>query len=393
MQVDPDWIDDYIDGFDTIGITFYDKDKNPTNLDSYKNIYKTRYEDNHPLEGGHTSYPGSPLFIKNGDYYRLADYISEQIIKAEQESDINSVAQYIKDTKRKEDEEDNIRKNIEQINKTKQYILNVIIESPLSENDKYRFLNNVINIDIEGLDTTIYSEQQIFEIITNRIRERKDMELIFGSNHREHNLYQNNLINNENIEIKRIDIKRFDDEYIIPKEFDTYTIKIKTPHIIFHYDFITQQFSLSKMLIDTEYNMKNINDRLIIATKPILYGSMLLYDRGLDVKESLFYIYKVDANPEFDSVEKALKPILKYYDNKGRPWYESSLLQQESNVAPNIQNVAQNVEQRQTSCFGRACETFRRYARINPRGGKRTRKQKKTRKHKKAHRKIIHKKK
>jgi len=333
-QVDQSWIDKYIDGFETIGITFYDKDKHPTNL-YYKNIYKTQYKDNHPSEGGHTSYPGSPLFIKNDDYENLQFYIMEQLIKHEDESDINSVEQYIKDAKRKEDEEDNIRKNIEQIN----------------------------------------------------------MELIFGSNHREHNLYQNNLINNENIEIKRIDIKRFDDEYIIPKEFDTYTIKIKTPHIIFHYDFITQQFSLSKMLIDTEYNMKNINDRLIIATKPILYGSMLLYDRGLDVKESLFYIYKVDANPEFDSVEKALKPILKYYDNKGRPWYESSLLQQESNVAPNIQNVAQNVEQRQTSCFGRACETFRRYARINPRGGKRTRKQKKTRKHKKAHRKIIHKKK
>lgn len=124
------------------------------------------------------------------------------------------------------------------------------------------------------------------------------------------------------------------------------------------------------MIIGKEYTIENEKDSFIIHTEPLIYGS-----KPIQTNESkyLFYIYKVEENTVLDSDENALKPF-----------------NQNPNVAP---IVAQNVEQRQTSCFGRACETFRRYARINPRGGKRTRKQKKTRKHKKVHRKMIHKKK
>lgn len=183
-QVDQSWINKYIDGFKTIGITFYDEDKKPTNL-YYKNIYKTRYEANHPIEGGYTSYPGKPLFIRNGDYNTLADYISEQIIKAEQESDINSVAQYIKDTKRKEDEEDNIRKNTEQINKTKEYILNTILDSQLlSEGDKESLVNNVTNNDIKPrfILSNEYDQNFIFERVVRLLHNSiTNMTNIFSS--------------------------------------------------------------------------------------------------------------------------------------------------------------------------------------------------------------------
>lgn len=363
-QVDQSWIDYYIDGFETIGITFYDKDKKQTNLDYYKNIYKTRYEDNHPLEGGYTSYPGSPLFIKKGDYYKLEKYISEQIIKAEQESDINSVEQAIRDAKTKKNEEDNIRKNTEQINKTKEYILNTILDSQLlSEGDKESLVNNVTNNDIQKkfILSNEYDQNFIFERVVRLLHNSiTNMTNIFSSIQ---SIFLPE-IDNENIELKRI-VTKNDRGFIT-----TYTIKIKTPHIIFYYDFKTQQFTLCKMIIGKEYTIEDENESFIIHTEPLIYGS-----KPIQTNESkyLFYIYKVEANTVLDSDENALRPF-----------------NQNPNVAP---IVAPNVEQRQTSCFGRACETFRRYARINPGGGKRTRKQKKTRKNKKAHRKMIHKKK
>ena len=363
-QVDQSWIDYYIDGFTNIkdeygkNIVFYRKyDETPIKETlNNNNIYK--YKSKMKFQGYNEppkSEPGSALFIKNEDYNDLETYIIEQKEKKEKE-------QAIRDAKRKEDEEDNIRKNTEQINKTKEYILNTILDSQLlSEGDKESLVNNVTNNDIEEYFTLSNEHDQnfIFERVVRLLHNSiTNMTNIFSSIQ---SIFLPE-IDNENIELKRIVTKNDRGGFIT-----TYTIKIKTPHIIFYYDIKTQQFTLCKMIIGKEYTIEDKNDSFIIHTEPLIYVSKPI--KHIESKY-LFYIYKVEANTVLDSDENALRPF-----------------NQNLNVAPNVQNV----EQRQTSCFGRACETFRRYARINPGGGKRTHKQKKTRKHKKAHRKMIQK--
>jgi hypothetical protein len=362
-QVDQNWIDYYIDKFKDIDITFYDIDKKPTNLYN-KNIYKTRYEKNHPMEGGVTTYPGSPLFIKNEDSDKLAQKILEQINETKKQFDNYLAEQAIRDAKRKEDEEDNIRKNKEQINKTKEYIINTIFDSQLlSEGDKESLVNNVTDNGVENRFTLNqdYNQNEIFERVVRLLHNSiTNMTNIFSS------IQYVSLpeIDNENIELKRI-VTRNDRGFIT-----TYTIKIKTPHIIFYYDFKTQQFTLYKMIIGKEYTIENEKDSFIIHTEPLIYGSNPIQNNE---SKYLFYIYKVEANTVLDSEENALRPF---------------------NQNPNVAPIE---EPRQLGCVGKACKTFKnafkRDATINPAGGKRTRKQKKTRKHKKVHRKMIHKKK
>jgi hypothetical protein len=364
-KVNQDWIDNYIDGFkDLKDITFYDENKNPENFDYHTDKYKTWNVERSINNAGPEKYPGKPLYIKNKDSDKLAHYILEQKNKTNKRFDNYLAEQAIRDANEKKREEENIRKNKEQIKKTKAIILNTIFDSQLlSEGDKESLVNNVTDNDVENRFTLNqdYNQNEIFERVVRLLHNSiKNMTNIFSS------IQYVSLpeIDNENIELKRI-VTKNDKGFIT-----TYTIKIKTPHIIFYYDFKTQQFTLYKMIIGKEYTIENEKDSFIIHTEPLIYGSKPIQNNE---SKYLFYIYKVEANTVLDSEENALRPF---------------------NQAPNVAPIE---EPRQLGCLGKACKTFKnafkRDATINPAGGKRTRKQKKTRKHKKVHRKNIHKKK
>jgi hypothetical protein len=314
-------------------IVFYD-DK--INIVRDFNKHKTQYIENivdHGYKEVNTK-NGLKLLVKNSDYEALQKYVDNKIAKRIEEAEKNK--------------KNIINNNNLIINSIKQKLIDGVNQSTLTENDKKKFIECIENAATkceQFLADDSANKVAFLKKFSFYINEQLKDDLIFSCKDSE-----NTEISNENINVTHdgANLK----ENIKQKIRDAYTIKILVPHIIFIYDFDSEQIiTLRTIKKDHEYKYEykyeyNNIVASINTTPPISSNS----------KNKVFYIYKAELNPEIE--EKLNLPVP---SGVGRFMYY-------------------------LQCFKGLCTKKKihddDYNDKKPNGGKRTRKNKKTRKHK-----------
>ena len=320
-------------------IVFYDDEKN---IVTDFNKHKTQYIENIG-DHGHTdtiTKNGLKLLVKNSDHKALQKYLNDEMAKKTEEA---------------EKKEKNIINNNKLIlNSIKQKLIEGVNQSTLTDNYKKKFIACIERAAIvceQHLKNDSANKKTLSERFSFYINENLKDDLIFKSSDE----HKNKDILNENINFTLV--TNDDNTYRtnLRKDINSaHKIKIKVPHIIFVYNFNSEQIiTLRTIKINDDYlygydvnHVASIN-----ATPPISANS----------KSEVFYIYKAELNPE---IATELNPPL----------------------PSGVSRIGYYLQ-----CFKGLCTRKKNHADDikTPNGGKRTRKNKKTRKqNKKVFRKI-----
>jgi hypothetical protein len=252
-------------------IVSYDANKIPvTDLNQHK--------DNSERDGL-SSYKlnlGKPLYVTTVDYNKLQTLVNKQYEKEK-----------IAEEKEKIAEDKTKSENVKIIESVQKDITTIITESDiLSQNNIDTFLEK-INESVKKINiiNTKIDKKRVFQTICQKLNSEMDTSLLFSSD-----ILHDIIVKNTDININNIR----------EPPYNTYSLKINVPHIIFFYDFNKENptLSLSKIETEKDYIITLAVTKLTINTSPPLTA---INEGGpFSSRKNALYIYKLSEPIETD---------------------------------------------------------------------------------------------
>jgi hypothetical protein len=253
-------------------IVSYDANKMPvTDLNQHKDKYE---------RDGQYSYnliSGKPLYVTTDDYNKKLQTLVNKQYEKEKIAEDKTKSEHVKI----------IADNVKIIESVKNDITRIITESDiLSQNNIDTFLEK-INKSVTKLDNihTRSDKKNVFQAICQILNDEMDTSLLFSSDS-----LINITVNNTDININ----------FTREPPYNTYSLKINVPHIIFFYDFNKENptLSLSKIETEKDYIITLAGTNLTINTSPPL--TAINQDGPFSSRKNALYIYKLSEPIETD---------------------------------------------------------------------------------------------